>query len=118
MSYSNIRLRAYFSVSVLQACSLKLDRAVIKTDSLFVVKVINSWLGKWRANEWKKADGKMVENVDDIKKLDRYLEMIKVFANIPPFFFLSFRHFFAFVNTLHQLSTLFCHCVSLHFMST
>ncbi|CAG9540264.1 unnamed protein product [Cercopithifilaria johnstoni] len=66
------------SLAALQACSLDFDRIIIKTDSQFVVKVINSWLSRWRSNEWKKADGKQIENMDDIQKLSRYTEMIKM----------------------------------------
>ncbi|KAM3722545.1 AN1-type zinc finger protein [Dirofilaria immitis] len=66
------------SLAALQACSLDFERVIIKTDSQFVVKVINSWLARWRSNEWKKADGKQIENMDDIQKLSRYTEMIKM----------------------------------------
>uniref|UniRef100_A0A1I7VU35 ribonuclease H n=1 Tax=Loa loa TaxID=7209 RepID=A0A1I7VU35_LOALO len=66
------------SLAALQACSLNFDRIIIKTDSQFVVKVINSWLSKWRSNEWKKADGKQIENMDDIQKLSHYTEIIKM----------------------------------------
>uniref|UniRef100_A0A1I8EXR9 ribonuclease H n=1 Tax=Wuchereria bancrofti TaxID=6293 RepID=A0A1I8EXR9_WUCBA len=66
------------SLAALQACSLDFDRVIIKTDSQFVVKVINSWLSRWRSNEWKKADGKQIENMDDIQKLSRYTDMIKM----------------------------------------
>ncbi|VDN02798.1 unnamed protein product [Thelazia callipaeda] len=66
------------SLAALQACSLKFERVIIKTDSQFVVKVINSWLSRWRLNDWKKADGRQIENVDDIQKLSRYTDMIKM----------------------------------------
>lgn len=66
------------NLAAVQACSLNFKRVIVKTDSQFVVKVINSWLPRWRANEWKKADGKRIENLDDIQKLSRYIEMMKV----------------------------------------
>uniref|UniRef100_A0A915PRC3 ribonuclease H n=1 Tax=Setaria digitata TaxID=48799 RepID=A0A915PRC3_9BILA len=66
------------SLAALQACSLKFERVIIKTDSQFVVKVINSWLSRWRSNEWKKSDGKQIENMDDIQKLSLFTEMIKI----------------------------------------
>ncbi|VDK65077.1 unnamed protein product [Onchocerca ochengi] len=66
------------NLAALQACSLDFERIIIKTDSQFVVKVINSWLSKWRSNEWKKVDGKQIENMNDIQKLSRYTEMIKM----------------------------------------
>ncbi|VDO46034.1 unnamed protein product [Onchocerca flexuosa] len=73
-----VSLAALQNLLLFKACSLDFERIIIKTDSQFVVKVINSWLSKWRSNEWKKVDGKQIENMGDIQKLSRYTEMIKM----------------------------------------
>ncbi|KHN74749.1 Ribonuclease H1 [Toxocara canis] len=66
------------SLAILQASSLKLQRISIKTDCNFAVKVINLWLEKWRRNGWRKAAGGLIENVEDIKKLNERLQLLKV----------------------------------------
>lgn len=55
-----------------------MQRICIKTDCNFAVKVINLWMEKWRKNGWRKASGGHIENIDDIKKLNDRLELLKV----------------------------------------
>merc|ERR1712196_336844 len=39
------------------------------TDSKYMVNIINSWADKWILNDWKKSDGKVIENLELVKKL-------------------------------------------------
>lgn len=41
----------------------------IRTDSMFVVKTITEWATNWEKNNWKKSDGKTIQNELLIKKL-------------------------------------------------
>ena len=50
-------------------------------DSNYVVQGINSWLTKWKANDWRKSDKKPVENVDLWKVLDTLLGLHSVTAH-------------------------------------
>lgn len=51
------------------------------TDSNYVVQGINSWMTKWKANDWRKSDKKPVENVDLWKVLDTLLGLHCVTAH-------------------------------------
>ena len=41
----------------------------VYTDSKYMVNIINSWADKWIKNDWRKSDGKIIENLEIIKKL-------------------------------------------------
>ena len=45
---------------------------VIYTDSMYIVNSINTWAKGWEKNNWKKKDGKTIENQNEIKKLYYY----------------------------------------------
>jgi ribonuclease HI len=51
------------------------------TDSNYVVQGINSWMTKWKANDWRKSDKKPIENVDLWKVLDTLLGLHSVTAH-------------------------------------
>ena len=44
-------------------------KLVIKTDSMLIVNTMTKWIHKWIRNNWKKADGKPVVNMDLLKIL-------------------------------------------------
>ena len=46
----------------------KLD-IIVNTDSMYIVNTINDWAKKWEKNNWKKADGKPVQNLDLVSRL-------------------------------------------------
>ena len=50
----------------------------IYTDSMYIVNSINTWAKSWEKNNWKKKDGKTIENLFEIKKLYYYSLNIKV----------------------------------------
>ncbi len=45
-------------------------RVVVTTDSRYVRDGITAWIGRWRRNGWRTADGKPVKNVDLWQRLD------------------------------------------------
>ena len=50
----------------------------IYTDSMYIVNIINTWAKGWVKNNWKKSDGKTIDNLDIVKKLYYYTINIKV----------------------------------------
>jgi ribonuclease HI len=49
----------------------------IHTDSQFVINVMTKWIEGWKRRDWKKADGKPVQNIDLISVLDHSIETKK-----------------------------------------
>ena len=45
-------------------------RVVVTTDSRYVQDGITAWIGRWRRNGWRTADGLPVKNVDLWQRLD------------------------------------------------
>lgn len=50
----------------------------IKTDSMYIVNTINSWANKWEKSNWKKSDGKSIQNEELVKKLYYLASNIKI----------------------------------------
>jgi len=42
---------------------------ILYTDSMYIVNSMSSWASNWKKNNWKKSDGKVIENVNLMKKL-------------------------------------------------
>ncbi len=52
---------------------------LVRTDSEFVTNVTNlGWIRNWRANDWKRVDGKAIANARDIFEYDVLTRIIKV----------------------------------------
>ena len=49
------------------------QRLYVYTDSQLLLKSIQEWMPRWRANGWRKADGGPVANQDLLERMDRYL---------------------------------------------
>ena len=45
----------------------------VYTDSMYVYKIITSWLVGWKARGWRRVGNKPILNIDLIKRLDRVL---------------------------------------------
>ena len=45
---------------------------------MFVIKTAKYYTKNWRVNGWKKADGSMIANLQDIKKLDENCQKINI----------------------------------------
>jgi ribonuclease HI len=48
---------------------IKNRNIIIKTDSMYLVNSMTTWAKNWEKNNWVKADGKPVQNLELIKKL-------------------------------------------------
>jgi ribonuclease HI len=70
-------------VAELQACITAIEIAIeesiilenilnICTDSMYTINSITKWCKKWKSNNWKKSDGKIIENLEYISKLYEY----------------------------------------------
>ncbi len=60
------------------ACANKITHLRIHTDNMFVIKTAKYYIKNWRLNGWKKADGTLVANLQDIKKLDKMCQKINI----------------------------------------
>ena len=47
----------------------KINKIIIRTDSMYIVNIINVWGKKWDKNNWKKSDSKSIQNEELVKKL-------------------------------------------------
>ena len=76
-------------VAELVACILEIETVIstqklgksiinIYTDSMYIVNSINTWAKGWEKNNWKKKDGKIIENINEIKKLYYYSQNLKI----------------------------------------
>ena len=77
-------------VAELKACILgceelinKLDmkdikNIIIKTDSMYTINCINTWFDGWKKRGWRKADGKPVDNLELIQKLQYYVSTYNI----------------------------------------
>lgn len=50
---------------------------IIHSDSAYAVNICNDWIWKWADNNWTRAKGKPIENLDLIKKLYILLHRIQ-----------------------------------------
>ncbi|KAF2363007.1 Ribonuclease H1 N-terminal [Trinorchestia longiramus] len=57
------------------------DKAVINTDSQFVINCMTSWMNGWKKRGWKKSDGNPVINKEDLIDLDAATEGLMVKYN-------------------------------------
>jgi ribonuclease HI len=55
-------------------CDKNHNNILICTDSMYTINCITKWCKKWKTNNWKKSDGKDVENVELISKLYDYYD--------------------------------------------
>jgi len=50
-------------------------QVVIYTDSMYVVNMMTKWAINWEKNNWTKSDGKIVDNLELVKKLYSYSQI-------------------------------------------
>ena len=55
--------------SILATEKIEKINIIVNTDSMYIVNTINNWAKKWEKNNWKKADGKPVQNLELVSKL-------------------------------------------------
>ena len=66
---TNNRMELTAAIRALEAMKRPI-RAVLSTDSQYVMKGITQWLPAWKARGWKTADGKPVKNADLWRRLE------------------------------------------------
>ena len=54
------------------------DKFIIYTDSQYCQKSLTQWINKWKQNNWKTANNKLVENQDKIKSIDKYMQKYNI----------------------------------------
>jgi len=55
----------------------RIDDAVIKSDSAYVVKGLTEWVGRWEANGYRTSRGTRVENADLFQELVRAIRELR-----------------------------------------
>lgn len=45
----------------------------VRTDSQYALKACSQWMPRWKANQWRKADGKPVLNLPLLQRIDELL---------------------------------------------
>lgn len=76
---------AMYNLSALTGINIALKKLIkpcevhIHIDNMYIKSAVkNGWPQKWRDNEWKKADGKEPEYVDEWKKLLTMIELHQI----------------------------------------
>jgi ribonuclease HI len=67
---TNNRMELLAVINALEALKKKGTSARVYTDSQYVIKGIEEWLGAWKARGWRTADKKPVKNQDLWERLD------------------------------------------------
>jgi ribonuclease HI len=67
---TNNRMELTAVISALEALKKKGTSARVYTDSQYVIKGIEEWVGAWKARGWRTADKKPVKNQDLWERLD------------------------------------------------
>ncbi len=68
-------------MAILAAIEIVMDDSVniiIKTDSMYSINCITKWANNWEKNDWKKSDGKIIENLELIKKIYNYYKIYNI----------------------------------------
>lgn len=69
---TNQRAEAQAVLTVLEQTDGFYDTVEIRTDSIYVVRAVNEWFGKWKNNGWKNAKGLPVVNQDIFQEILNY----------------------------------------------
>jgi ribonuclease HI len=67
---TNNRMELTAAIRALEALKKPGTSARVYTDSQYVIKGIEEWVGGWKARGWKTADKKPVKNQDLWERLD------------------------------------------------
>jgi ribonuclease HI len=72
---TNIRMELTAACAALEALGRVTGEPIsILCDANLIPNAMNGWLAKWKAKDWKKSDGKLVENRDLWERLERAIE--------------------------------------------
>ena len=56
---------------------LEFETIIVYSDSEYSIKSLTQWIHKWKANNWKKSDGKPVKNRDIIEPIYEIMSSYK-----------------------------------------
>ncbi len=76
-STTNNKMEMIAAIKALEAVPESLP-IIIHTDSQYIIKGATRWLRGWKANGWRKADGKPVLNQDLWLEIDRLIQGRKI----------------------------------------
>lgn len=65
-------------ISISQAIVYDAGELTLNTDSQFMIKCMESWIKNWKRNGWQTSTKQPVKNIDDLKRLDKLSEQIKI----------------------------------------
>ena len=51
------------------------EDCIIYSDSAYAVNMLNNWIFTWATNDWKNSKKQIVENIDLVKELYKYLNI-------------------------------------------
>jgi ribonuclease HI len=71
---TNNRAEIYAVIRALESCTNKIRPLEIMTDSKYVINAAESWINKWKKNNWLTNKKELVKNKDLFEKMD---ELIK-----------------------------------------
>lgn len=66
-------MKAVLRAFELTQTKYKDEECIIYSDSAYVVNMCNDWIYKWASNNWMNSKKKIVENLDLVKSLYKYL---------------------------------------------
>ena len=71
-------IETVIKTELIQTESAKKRSIVIYTDSMYCINSITKWGKNWENNNWKKSNGKLVDNLELIKKMYYLAKNLKV----------------------------------------
>lgn len=72
---TNVRMELTAACAALEALGrVTAEPITMFCDANLIPNAMNTWLAKWKAKDWKKSDGKPVENRDLWERLERAAE--------------------------------------------
>ena len=77
---TNNRMELSAMLYALKCCAIGQSNGchfIVYSDSAYVINICNDWIWKWAANDWTRAKGKSIENLDLIKKIYEVLLELK-----------------------------------------
>ncbi len=68
-------IKAVLKAFELAQTKYKNEECIIYSDSLYVVNICNDWIYKWARNNWINSKKQIIENLDLVKDLYKYINI-------------------------------------------
>lgn len=75
---TNNRMEYLAAIKALEYLEGASSKIIIHTDSKLLHDTMTKWIFGWKKKGWKKADGKLVLNLDLVERLDQLTQKLKV----------------------------------------